>query len=712
MLRSILTYLISFVCVIFYALNAQTIYSDSTILHKDIDEIVITATRNERHLSNVTVPTLLVQAKSIGLSGNLRLNEILQEQTGLFLTSGTGSTSVGGGVFGNGIQIQGMAPDYTLIMLDGEPLIGRQGGIIDLSRFTLGNIQKIEVIKGPSSALYGSEAMGGVVNILTEQKRKKYFNGGIRYGSYDIADIFATLSLDFGKSTIYTFGNYNSSSGYDLAKSTPEKTMDPYHNFATQVKWTYRFSENTRLVWSNRFFRGTQESYFAIDDNVINVSGNGITTDININPILTHRFNDRIKTTLKLYSSIYKYNQELNHIISHELFYKDDFNHNYYRIENQTDWNWSKNNQIVTGGGYNLQTVLTSRYRTQKTQHLSYFFIQNEWKPTAKWIIIPGIRYDINSVYSNKVTPKISFQYKIRANQNINFSYGNGFKSPDFRQLYLYYINQAAQGYRVYGASEFSVEEMEKELQKGLIIKILPEAYQITSLRPEVSHGLNIGTTYKFEKNPLRIDVNLFYNNVKDLINYLPVAITNTNTLVFSYKNIKKAYTGGLEFNMTGTIKKYWDWSFGNQLLLTGDQEIVKKIFKNEVYGRNEPLGSARTMTIWEYSGLLGRSMNMINAKLNYENKLTGYGGSLRAIYRSRWGVIDLDGNGFANMKEEFAKGYLMINLSIQKTFNSNMTFQFCINNLLNHKDSTNVPQNPGIHVLGAFIWNFTENKE
>lgn len=711
MVRYIPIYILFFLSSVLNIGISQNSFRD-TILHKDIDETVITATRNERHLSNVTVPTLIVQSKSIKLSGNLRLNEVLQEQTGLFLTSGSGSTSVGGGVFGNGIQIQGMAPDYTLIMLDGEPMIGRQGGIIDLSRFTVGNIQKIEVIKGPSSALYGSEAMGGVVNILTEQKRKNYFNGGLRFGSYNMLDIFGASSFDYKRSTVYSFMNYNSSSGYDILKDTPEKTMDPYHNFAGQLKWTYRFTDKTRLIWSNRIYRGIQESYFAIGSSEINVSGDGLTTEINSNPVLTHRINEKLKTTFRLYGSVYKYKQLLNHIVTNEPYYKDDFNHNYYRIENQTDWNWNEKNQIIAGGGYNLQTVLTSRYRTEKTQHLGYFFLQNEYKPNAKWIVIPGIRIDLNSAYSNKFTPKISFQYKISSLKSLNFSYGNGFKSPDFRQLYLYYINQAAQGYRVYGASEFSVYEMEKELASGLITKILAEAYQITTLRPEVSHGINIGMTAKFEYSPTRLDFNLFYNNVKDLINYLPVAITNNNTYVFSYKNIKKAYTGGLEFNLNRSFEKYWDFSIGYQLLLTGDQDILKRVLNDEVYGRNAPLGSTKLMSVWDYSGLLGRSMNMLNAKLSFNNPNNGFGGSLRGIYRSKWGVIDLDGNGFANMKEEYAKGYVFLNLSVQKTFLKKYTLQVCVNNILDYKDSVNVPQNPGIHIMGMFIWNISKESD
>jgi len=121
--------------------------SDS-LVKNPLEEIVITATRTERKLGNIAIPVTLITQKQLKQTGALRLNEILQEQTGLFLSAGTGSNAVGGGIFGNGIQMQGLSPDYTLILLDGEPLIGRQGGVMDLSRFAIGNIKKIEIVKG------------------------------------------------------------------------------------------------------------------------------------------------------------------------------------------------------------------------------------------------------------------------------------------------------------------------------------------------------------------------------------------------------------------------------------------------------------------------------------------------------------------------------------------------------------------------------------
>ena len=181
---------------------SQKITTDS-LYSKDLQEVVITATRTERKMGNVGVPVTLISQKTIQQSGSLRLNDILQEQTGLVVTGGTGSNAVGGGVFGNGIQMQGFSPDHTMILLDGEPLIGRQGGVMDLSRFTVGNIKKIEIVRGPSSSLYGSEAMGGVVNIITEPVQGISNRLSLRTGSFNQSDLAVSGSYADKSSGIY-----------------------------------------------------------------------------------------------------------------------------------------------------------------------------------------------------------------------------------------------------------------------------------------------------------------------------------------------------------------------------------------------------------------------------------------------------------------------------------------------------------------------------
>ncbi len=671
----------------------------------DIQELVVTATRSQRMLANVAVPTLLVQKKQIQLSGLLRLNEILQEQTGLMVTSGTGSSAVGGGVFGNGVQIQGLSPDYTLILLDGEPLIGRQGGVMDLSRFTVGNIQKIEVVKGPSSALYGSEAMGGVVNIITEKKRSNYANAAFRYGSFHARDFMASLNLDRHKNTMHFFFNYNGSHGYDLTPNRPERTLDPYVNAALQLKWTHRFSERTHLVWNNRLYRGKQQSAFAINSDQLNVFGNGITQDINVQPTLNHFFDDNLKTSFRLYASYYRFTQQLNYQNTSESYYADDFVHGFYRAENQTDWTPHPKHHIILGSGYNLQTVNTTRYRGLKQQRIGYFFAQNEWKVSDRLDFIPGLRFDLNSDFANRLSPKLAAQYRPNASLQINFSYGAGFKAPDFRQLYLYYVNNPL-GYQLYGASEFSLNELLQQQRDGFISRILPEAYQIGRLRPETSHGINVGARYQFSKIPARTEINFFYNAITDLINYVPAAFRNDGSIVFSYLNIREAYTRGLEWSLSSQLGKDWDLELGYQYLQTADRQVLENFKKGEVFGREYPGGPALRLTRRNYTGLLNRSPHLLQAKLAYLNKATLWGGSLRGIYRSAWGVLDLDGNSFANMPDEFARGYLLLNMSVQKTFHQKYTLQIVANNLLSHKDPVNLPQLPGLNWLLAFTWN------
>ena len=137
-----------------------------------MNEVVVTATRTERKLGNVAVPVRIIHQKTIQQAGSLRLKDILQEQAGLFITNS----------FGAGVQMQGLNPDYTLILIDGEPLVGRNAGVLDLNRLSVGNIRKIEIVKGPSSSLYGSEAMAGVINIITDRSYKKQLGAGVRYG--------------------------------------------------------------------------------------------------------------------------------------------------------------------------------------------------------------------------------------------------------------------------------------------------------------------------------------------------------------------------------------------------------------------------------------------------------------------------------------------------------------------------------------------------
>ncbi len=169
------------------AFVSLTGYGQDSLQNKQLEEVVVTATRNERTMGALPMPVSLVLKSQIKTMGSLRLNDVLTEQTGLAIVPQVNGS-------GNGLQLQGFNPDYTLILIDGEPLIGRYTGSLELSRLTVGNIKQIEIVKGPSSSLYGSDALAGVVNIITERPQQTKGSFFARYGTNNTSDLSADYS--------------------------------------------------------------------------------------------------------------------------------------------------------------------------------------------------------------------------------------------------------------------------------------------------------------------------------------------------------------------------------------------------------------------------------------------------------------------------------------------------------------------------------------
>jgi outer membrane receptor for ferrienterochelin and colicins len=124
-----------------------------------LDALVVTAARRPQRLADVPVHTELISRQELEMSGSADLAEVLVERTGIQLQ--------GGHPTGSGIMLQGMDSRRVLVLVDGQPWIGRLSGDIDLARLPTAGVERVEIVKGPQSTLYGSEAMGGVVNVVT-----------------------------------------------------------------------------------------------------------------------------------------------------------------------------------------------------------------------------------------------------------------------------------------------------------------------------------------------------------------------------------------------------------------------------------------------------------------------------------------------------------------------------------------------------------------
>ena len=148
------------ILIVFSSYSQEKQLNDS-INQNILKEVIITGTKTIRNLSSLPLPALIITQKEIENSNSTRLSEILNEQAGLITIPDFGG--------GEGIQLQGLDSQYTLILIDGLPIIGRSAGTLDINRFSTGNIKQIEIVKGASSSLYGSEAIGGVINIITKR---------------------------------------------------------------------------------------------------------------------------------------------------------------------------------------------------------------------------------------------------------------------------------------------------------------------------------------------------------------------------------------------------------------------------------------------------------------------------------------------------------------------------------------------------------------
>ena len=156
------------------------------------------------------LPAKLISGEEISLSNSSRLSDILDDQIGIFIVPDFGG--------GNGIQIQGLDSEYTLLLVDGYPIIGRQSGTLDLDRIAVGNIQKIEIIKGSSSSLYGTDAIGGVVNLITAKTDQPFsLNSNYKISSFNTNDFSVNIGNISEKGhNLNAFLNFFNSNGYDL----------------------------------------------------------------------------------------------------------------------------------------------------------------------------------------------------------------------------------------------------------------------------------------------------------------------------------------------------------------------------------------------------------------------------------------------------------------------------------------------------------------
>lgn len=656
-----------------------------SLLQQSLDEVIITASRTPRLLGNTAVPVSVISSKTLYQTGSLRLNDILTEQTGIVFTDD----------FGKGVQLQGLSSEYALILIDGEPLIGRTGGVLDLSRISVRNIRKIEIIKGPSSSLYGSEALGGVINIITDRSGQNKTDLALRYGRFNTVDATFNFSRRFNKTDIQGSVNHNRSEGYSLRPNSIQQTVEPYSRGNQQFSIHHAFSPRWKIGTGIRHNATHIENTIAVQNGGVIIASRGFekNAEYNLTPYVMHTAS-RLKTVLRGYVTGFNARQELS-VDNRADRYIDRFSQQFNRIEVQSDWQPRDRSTFTAGAGHIVESVASNRYdslSTRRKNSITYFFVQHEEKLSSKMTFIGGFRFDANRAYASVWSPKAALQYKVNEKISFNISYGRGFKAPDFRQLYLNFTNLAAGAYTVFG-TEVAGPELARLSAAGQLDQLTALSVNLSRLMPEVSGGLNAGLRAQLNAST-RATLNIFRNDLRNMIVTDVIAFKKNGGQIFSYFNLKSAMTQGVELDLERQLSEKLTVKTGYQYLITADKEILRSVRNGQLFQRDLKTGSVSRMTSADYAGLPYRSKHTANLKLTYE-VANGAFVTARALYRSRWGTSDMDGNGVINRADEFAKGYVQVNASAGFT-RSRWKIMAGIDNLFNYKDILFLPGNPG----------------
>lgn len=430
----------------------------------NLDQVVITATRTEKKLKNIPVITQVVTSRQIEERGVSNIQDLLQQEV-----PGLNFQEVG---FGTDIDIQGLGSKHILFLIDGERIAGENGGNIDYSRINLYNVERIEIVKGAASALYGSQAMGGVINIITRNAKKKVeANAGIKFegrnqqnfknldsddplykyrSHLDKPNLIAnaTIGLNLGKFTMNTDILYKSRDAYQLYDRVGDKKYYPeldstvvepvstsptnisgYQDVQVSHKMAYKFNDKLKVGVNGSFYHMNKYDFSA--DNKFEQ-----TQDFTYGANAEYAFTPKSVLTATFHADNYSRYQKYELISGREL----DYRNNIYQPRVMYTNTAVKNQAFTAGLEFYSESLYSDKFENNayetKSQWYGTLFLQDEWTINKMFTMIAGLRGDYHQQYGVHVTPKVSFMFK-KFPFTVRLNYARGYRSPTIKELYM-----------------------------------------------------------------------------------------------------------------------------------------------------------------------------------------------------------------------------------------------------------------------------------
>jgi len=617
------------------------------------ETVVYSGSRQEELRESLNTKVEVLTRTEIEETGYESVGEVLKEVPGVMTRRGSQTATSSGAA---GEQIQGIGSRQSLVLIDNFPVVGARGiksGVINLDKQSTARIEQIEVVKGAASALYGSDAIGGVINLITrEPKRPLEGTITISGGNFGVFDPRADFGFKRKNFSGFTSLERHKNNGFDLTPTTFDTTGAGFHAYDFFNKLKYEFSPNFYISTladvhtENAKGRSVAELGSQYDDVDATTQSYGLTANWTINPrtVLQGR------GYFSRYDEIYRAQKpDRTQLPDDNLFQR------YGQLDATLTHILGERQLIQVGGEWR-----TDRYRginrlrddNGERADTSVVWGQDKINVTNWATVTVGLRYDKHSVFGSALSPKVGLNVRVNENLNLRASFGRGFRAPDLGQLYYRLINRFI-GYQVIGNP---------------------------NLQPEHSNSWQVGAEYAQSERKYRFGVNFFRNDVRNLINLASLGfITNQaqlNAIVqregidpsfrpitfgffFLQKNLENIFTQGAEFD--------------------GEIKLPKNFAVNAAYTYLD----ARDKTTGAY--LPDRNKHQAFLKLAYASPEHGFRANLRGTYFSNWKTSGRTNRGIA--QDVNVPGFVLWDVYGAKALRERFEVYGTIENLFDNQD-------------------------
>lgn len=501
--------------------------------------IIVTGSREEELLAQSVAKVEMIARSQLRDSGYESVSDILSEEPGVVTRT---SRSPGSRA---GTQIHGIDSRQSLILIDGFPVVGARGvksGILNMNRQSTNRLERVEIVKGASSALYGSDAIGGVINLITREPRKR-FDADVTASAASLGgvDLRADSGFVHGRWSGFFAAERHKRNPYDLTPQDFDTTGPGFRRYDYMAKISRDFSENLKLGLLANAFDNREASVYAAR------TGSQITTTndsaLNYGATLNAGLSAVTHLQARGYYGKYDENSEVDILsIPGPFEGKANLNERLYRFDASLS-HVLGNRQLLQGGldwtsdeyrGYNR---LLGDNNGQSIRMVDAWF-QDRIQAHPRLTLTIGGRATNHSAYGSQMVPRIGLMYRAADSFRIRASYGQGFRAPDLGQLYYRFLTTSGI-YQIIGNPSLSPESS-TTTQVGFDSNVGRFHFGMTYFRNDIKNLIDTQLLGR-PRTPEQLDGILREFGIGSAFS------PGLNRLTYLYRNIDNVYTSGLE---------------------------------------------------------------------------------------------------------------------------------------------------------------------